>query len=1044
MNNGRVAWPLLRPHLGKRPPFSGNGHSGAPWLGEDGSATRPDGLCPSNSEVPGTRRLQYPVSAIDLPIQVSPNVLIPDGMIFALNENIEAIRSGAQEAQPLVLRSSVGDCVSLIFTSEQQDANHGGFAKANMHIHFVQFDPQASDGVITGLSYEQSVRPIASENRQLVSATTQGTTSIVVTNVDRLRVGISIGVGLGEGMCDPVSGAPVAAPDNLDRPCTEIRSITSIVGTTITLDKPLENIHNASEAVGVEFAQYLWYSDVDDGTVFFHDHVDFNNWSRGLFGAHIIEPKGATYHDPVTGAETRTGTVADIHAPSNATVGVGQSGSFRELVVMIHDSVPVVPGQDKTISSLNLRSEPLKDRDRDYPFSSVTNGDPMTPLLRTYLGDDVVLRGLGVIERMGTLKVTGHRFREERFAANARQYDTISIGISAREDLVLDGGAGGIAGLPGDFLIYNSVASDLQDGAWGLMRVHDTLQSDLRVLPGNIAPPDIPGGFPQQTFTGGVPAPSAGPGNPCPAGAPVRRFEVSIFNTNLPFGGIMYALVSDKQAIINGTKQAEPLVLRVNQGDCLEIDLQNDLLARSGLTLSKLSFDPQRSNGSAIGFNQDSTIAPGGRRVYRFFADKELGTSLFTDLAAVDNIPLGAFGAVIVEPSGSTWRDPTDGSAINSGVSADVIGPAGSFREYALLMQESDDRIGQSTMPYPATVRNFAGINYGSDPLDPAILNSRLNLNPDPTLVYDSSTHGDPNTVIRAYIGDPVRLRVAVGSGEGAHVFNLEGHRFPWEPDMTGTSQLTAKAILPGESFDVRLINGAGGGSNSPGDYLVADHRMPFMDAGMWGLFRTFNTPQPDLLALPTISPPVPGPPPASPPAAPSGPADTAPPSAIPEQPSVLSGSIVGCSPTLTHPFTDVRADSFASADISCIYNLGVTTGTSPGKYSPDEVVTREQMASFLARFYRSITGTACDSTPTPFTDISDSSFAGNDISCIYNLGVTTGTSPGKYSPDEVVTREQMASFLARLYRSIAGDASANFRWRPQRFSLAWSGYSWR
>ncbi len=34
--NGRPAWPLMRPHVGDRPPFSPNGHSGAPWLGENG------------------------------------------------------------------------------------------------------------------------------------------------------------------------------------------------------------------------------------------------------------------------------------------------------------------------------------------------------------------------------------------------------------------------------------------------------------------------------------------------------------------------------------------------------------------------------------------------------------------------------------------------------------------------------------------------------------------------------------------------------------------------------------------------------------------------------------------------------------------------------------------------------------------------------------------------------------------------------------------------------------------------------------------------
>ena len=36
--NGRISFPLLRTHVGKRPPFSPNGHSGAPWLGETGDA----------------------------------------------------------------------------------------------------------------------------------------------------------------------------------------------------------------------------------------------------------------------------------------------------------------------------------------------------------------------------------------------------------------------------------------------------------------------------------------------------------------------------------------------------------------------------------------------------------------------------------------------------------------------------------------------------------------------------------------------------------------------------------------------------------------------------------------------------------------------------------------------------------------------------------------------------------------------------------------------------------------------------------------------
>jgi Tol biopolymer transport system component/subtilisin-like proprotein convertase family protein len=124
-----------------------------------------------------------------------------------------------------------------------------------------------------------------------------------------------------------------------------------------------------------------------------------------------------------------------------------------------------------------------------------------------------------------------------------------------------------------------------------------------------------------------------------------------------------------------------------------------------------------------------------------------------------------------------------------------------------------------------------------------------------------------------------------------------------------------------------------------------------------------------------------------------------------------------GPCPTDATPFTDVSATSFAVDDIACIYGLGITTGTSPTTYSPDGLVTREQMAAFLARLWREL-GQTCPTDATPFTDVSATSFAIDDIACIYGLGITTGTSPTTYSPDGLVTREQMAAFLARLWRS--------------------------
>jgi hypothetical protein len=113
-------------------------------------------------------------------------------------------------------------------------------------------------------------------------------------------------------------------------------------------------------------------------------------------------------------------------------------------------------------------------------------------------------------------------------------------------------------------------------------------------------------------------------------------------------------------------------------------------------------------------------------------------------------------------------------------------------------------------------------------------------------------------------------------------------------------------------------------------------------------------------------------------------------------------------------PFDDVAPTSFAYDDISCIYGLGLTNGTSPTTFGTDQFVTREQMAAFLARLAR-LFGTDVPGATHPFTDVSPNSF-----------GVTKGTGDGStYSPTDYVTREQMASFLARLYSVVFGSPSS-------------------
>ncbi|HET9893363.1 MAG TPA: multicopper oxidase domain-containing protein [Streptosporangiaceae bacterium] len=902
-DNGRLAYPLLEPHLGQRPPFSPDGHSGAPYLGPTVTPTRADGLCPANAPVD-----HFNLTAITVPIQETnggvdasgnptPPAVDSNGEIFVLNEDKAATLNGTKTPNPLAVRANAGDCIAVTLTNEMthtqdpQAPDVNVFDEANIHIHFVQFDVQGSDGVITGLNFETAVRPDFGTPGEttLTAAAPAGATQIQVASTSGLVPGASIEIGQGD-------------------PDTEIATkVTAINGNTLTLDNPLQNAHASGERTGVEFVQYRWYADAENGTVFFHDHVDaLHSWGHGLFGALIEEPPGSTYHDPVTGATIRSGPLADIYTKGSA--GFGEQGDFREFVLWQHEGIRSSgSSQGCELASFNLRAAPLIDRDPvntgsatppagaevpdgigsytlggeagypactkigtsndPYVFSSVAHGDPATPLLKAYVGDPVVIRQVGLDERVGDLRITGHRFAEETFNSNGVLTDAGTAGISEKMDYVLQGGAGKF---PGDYLYYSGRSLELEGGAWGIFRVMDKLHTTgvnaLEPLPDRTSPPSG-SGFPTLTNTGKAPpAAPADSGSVCPGSAPVRTYNVSIFNgitldngqpgqSNAAAGGswgIMYALTSDEAAIKAGTKPAVPLVIRANAGDCLKVTLKNDLptdnftwtwgsgSTRAGFNIGNVLYNPQTSYGGAIGFDPDSSVAPGGSRTYVYYVDKELGTNLILNLANESSWRSGAYGALIAEPKGSVYDDPFTGRPISSGLFADIFpgrgGPA-PFREYTSIFSDREPDMGHNVMPYP-TDFPFTYLDYNQQSLAQTEGNPTTNP-PLWTQKSDSVMGGDPSTpLFEAYAGDPVRWRVADAAGDDFISFQVAGHSFPLDHGLAGSQIIEARALGGGETFDAYLVNGAGGATGATGDYEYNLGRGPLIKSGGWGIMR--------------------------------------------------------------------------------------------------------------------------------------------------------------------------------------------------------------
>jgi hypothetical protein len=121
--------------------------------------------------------------------------------------------------------------------------------------------------------------------------------------------------------------------------------------------------------------------------------------------------------------------------------------------------------------------------------------------------------------------------------------------------------------------------------------------------------------------------------------------------------------------------------------------------------------------------------------------------------------------------------------------------------------------------------------------------------------------------------------------------------------------------------------------------------------------------------------------------------------------------------------FTDDEASGH-EGNINRLAAAGIVGGTGGGRYSPLTGVPREQMASFLAR-----AATYALARPIPpggdaFWDDGGSVHQAN-IEAMAALGVATGTGPGAFRPEAIVSRAQMAGFLARLADVLVDDGQA-------------------
>ena len=132
---------------------------------------------------------------------------------------------------------------------------------------------------------------------------------------------------------------------------------------------------------------------------------------------------------------------------------------------------------------------------------------------------------------------------------------------------------------------------------------------------------------------------------------------------------------------------------------------------------------------------------------------------------------------------------------------------------------------------------------------------------------------------------------------------------------------------------------------------------------------------------------------------------------AAPGAPAALQGvGNASCFSPAPHGFSDVPTTSFANTAISWLVEAGITTGTTPTTFSPNNKVTRAQMAVFLHRN----AGEPAPAGQQHFTDVPTTSYANPAIAWLVEAGITTGTTPTTFTPQANTTRADMAVFLWR------------------------------
>lgn len=379
---------------------------------------------------------------------------------------------------------------------------------------------------------------------------------------------------------------------------------------------------------------------------------------------------------------------------------------------------------------------------------------------------------------------------------------------------------------------------------------------------------------------------------PCKCPEDVRVFELAVVQAKITYNrygwndpqGRFFVLKEEierhgtlenyLEKVNSGKIRPEPLVIRANAGEWIEVTLHNmfdkpvlyhdypsvplDMHYRPSdrvsLSPQFLKHCPVCSAGVNVGYNKpEQTVAPGECIKYLWYADKEYGTCMLNPFGDLRNHRYhGLFGAIIIEPPASQYYSNFGIRKENFSEQAVITAPGvKTFREFVLFAQngirlldskgnliktaQQTEESGHGEVDHEDTGEK--GYNYRSERFF-----NRLKRVPVISKVFSSKSHGDPSTpLLQAYTGERVIIRYLMPADKPRNIsFVLHGHNWLAQPDDPFSTRISVQgAVSVGGVYNIELENGA---SEYSGDYMYRSGSLKWdVESGMWGIFRVMK-----------------------------------------------------------------------------------------------------------------------------------------------------------------------------------------------------------